>query len=234
MSTTETKYKPSAGKARKFLFDANCFDDGYVEEIVEVEPPPPSFSEAELEQVRTASYAHGKKDGLAEAEAARDKRVADLLHTISRDMKTLFSSETARYVRYEEEAVSLAIAVFRKLFPALNETHGLDEIERAIAAVLERRRDDHEIIIEIHPDYSDSIRDRLQQSRSVGKITVKSNETLGPGDCRMHWNNGGAERSATALAEEIHKKLEHMLAGRALLRDNETVDADGATNGESE
>ncbi|MCB9996523.1 MAG: flagellar protein FlbE [Rhodospirillales bacterium] len=230
----DTKDKKTAEKkqAQKFLFDQNCFDDGYVEDIIEEEPPPPTFSEAELASAEQNAFNKGKQEGLAEAEASREKHVAGILEQINQSMQTLFAAEQQRNDQYEGEAVALAYAIFKKLFPALDERHGLTEIEAVLMSVLDAQKGQQEIAIEIHPDYSDSIETRLEMLRdhtpSGCQIVVIPRDALGPGDCRMYWNNGGAGRNATALAEEIHRQLEHMLADTPTLQDNEVSEAAAA------
>ncbi len=217
-------------KPEKFFFDMNCFDDGYVEEVIPEEPPPPVFSLQELDAAKKESYDRGRREALAEAQASREKHIADLVGTINKNFKTLFDAETARESRFEREAVLLAREIFRKLFPSLNARQGPNEVEEAIDAVLERRKDAPEIVIEVHPDYSEAIGKRLESSASAlhgARINVSGNAALGPGDCRMNWNDGGARRDATGIAEEIHKHLEQLLAGRAALQDNESMDTEG-------
>ncbi|PJB69582.1 MAG: flagellar protein FlbE [Alphaproteobacteria bacterium CG_4_9_14_3_um_filter_47_13] len=222
MAHTKEKTKPH--KARKFLFDQNCFDDDYVEQIIPEEPPPPTFSEAELEAARKQGFEQGRTKALAEAEASREKFIAGLLDIISQKFQTLFSSESSRESRYESEAVTLANAIFKKLFPALNEKEGLAEIEQIILSTLKNRRELPGIFIEIHTDYVEAIEKRLAtitgDLKESGKITIIGKDNLRAGDCHMTWKDGGANRLADALAEEIHSHLEHMLADRPLLHDN--------------
>lgn len=211
-------------KARKFLFDQNCFDDGYVEEPEFVEPPPPMFSEAELEATKQEFYARGKKDGLEEARVSREKFVADLMQKISRDFTTLFAAESARAAQYEAEAVYLARAVFARLFPALNERHGLAEVEQVIVKILENARGLPEVIIEVNPDYVESVQQRVaalaDALSSTGTCRVAGNAALKAGDCRLRWQDGGGTRSAETIAAQIGHIFEQTLADRARLRDN--------------
>lgn len=220
----DTKDKPKPNKAQKFFFDQNFFDDDYEEEIIEEEPPLPMFSEQELESARKESYDRGRREAMAEAQASREKHIADLVGTISQSFQTLFAAESERQACYEAEAVAVARTIFAKLFPALNDRHGLDETAAMIETTLNRLKDELEIIIEVHPDYKDDITARLEtidhEFRKTNIITVTGNDTLGPGDCRMRWHDGGAQRDISGLTEEIYRQLEHMLADKPLLQDN--------------
>lgn len=223
------KKENTTAKPQKFFFDVNDFNDDVEEEIIEdlppPPPPPPTFSEEELAAARSEGYNQGKRDGLAEAQASREKFTSGILETISKNFATLFQSETERAQRYETEAVHLSAAIFKTLFPALNAHHGVEEVRRVILHTLERYPDKTSIIIEVHPDYVDDITMHLQSLVSVlhgaGDFTVRGNPALGPSDCRLQWAQGGAGRNAAALAGKIEKELSQLLAGRAILHDNE-------------
>jgi len=219
-------------KPKKYFFDLNNFNDDFGPEP-EV-PPPPVFSQEELDGAQKSSYDRGKRDGLAEAKASRDKQVADLVGRIAQNFSTLFAAEDARMSLYESETICLARAIFERLFPGLNERHGLAEVERVIMGVLESHRMRPEIVIEVAPDYVEpvriSINEALKGAHGNGSCAVEGNPALGPGDCRMRWNDGGAERGAARIAGQIAEVLEQTLADRRSLRDN---GGDGSGNPDS-
>lgn len=211
-------------KAKKFLFDMHNFDED--ESIGAPEPPapPPVFSEAEVEEARKDAFEQGRKQAQQEEAASREQAVATLVNAISGKIDGLVAAEAARAGLYEAESISLCRAIFARLFPELNRTHGLDEVEAVIKNVLEAQRHEAEIIIEVGTDFVGDIRLLAEQvSHKIhgkGAISVNGDPTMQAGDCRVSWNEGGAERSASRLAEEIRQKLEDTLAGRPALHDN--------------
>jgi len=221
---TEPRISKPHRKPEKFFFDQNNFDDDFEEEIIEEEPPPPMFSEEELAAAQQASYTKGKQAGLAESKASRDQHVATLLGQISANFQTLLTAESQRAAAYEAEALALAHAVFAKIFPALNKAHGLSEIEAIIREILDRQREQQEIIIHVHPGYVDPVEQSLENLKSTlppgTGFAVQGLERLGPSDCELSWKEGGAHRHADALAEEIHSQLQHILADKATLGNN--------------
>jgi len=231
--------KETLSKSRKFLFDQNCFDDDYVEEPEFVEPPPPVFSEEELETARKDSYAQGKKDGLEEARVSREKFVSELIQKIQREFKTLFAAESERAALFETESVYLARAVFSRLFPLLNEKNGLAEVEAVIVNALENGRNIPEIIVEVNPDYVESVQQHIAKTAeslsAAGTCRIAANPALKAGDCHLVWQDGGAERSADAIADQIAQIFEQTLADRARLPDNgkeSTIDTNTDTDTE--
>jgi flagellar assembly protein FliH len=173
--------------------------------------------------------AKGREEAAAEAEASRERRVADLLQTISREFSTLFAAEDLRNAQYEAESVRLTLATLQRLFPAMNQKYGLSEIQRVITEVLESQREMAVIKMEVHPDYVETIHEHvkrvLKQANISGNCTVTGNQTLGPGDCRMNWENGGAIRESSAVAEDIERHMQVILAERPRLRDNKRSEA---------
>lgn len=216
--------------ARKFLFDVNDFDekDEAEEDALPEEPPPPppppTFSEAELEAARRDGLARGRAEASAEAEASRERRVADLLDVISREFSTLFAAEDMRNAQYEAESVRLTLAVLKRLFPDMNRKYGLAEIKSIVAEVLETQREQPVIKVEVQPDYVETIRDHIErvvkQGNMSGDCQVLGNQQLGDGDVRMSWADGGAFRESAETAEDIARHMQVILADRPRLRDN--------------
>lgn len=217
--------------SKKFLFDQYNFDEGPVS--LEPEPeeePPPSFSEDELAKAKQTSFDQGKKTGLQESENSREKYVADLLAKIETHFSTLFDQEQQRNNLYEAEVLQLCRILFERAFPMLNESHGLDEVVQTVESVLKRQAEQPEIIIEVCADYVVHIEkhlENLKQSEGLsGAYTVKANDTLGPGDCRMAWKDGGAQRNAANLSEQILQHLKEILADKPILHNNGNKDMD--------
>lgn len=211
--------------ARKFLFDLNDFGDKQPKEEEEnLPPPPPTFSEEELARARAESYEEGKRAGHAEENARREKFVAGIVEKIGKNFETLFATEKARAAVFETEAVTLARHIFARTFPRFNAAFGLAEVEQTVRNVLESKKDVPEIVLEVHPDYEDDIRKYtdliIQSLHLAGRCTVRGNAALGPGDCRMQWENGGAVRDAAGLAAQIEAELQQVLAAGPILRDN--------------
>ena len=69
---SQKKVEPkSLNKANKFLFDLNNFDmpepeEEVIEEEIDLEPPPPTFSEDDLEAAKAVAHATGRNEGIEE------------------------------------------------------------------------------------------------------------------------------------------------------------------------
>lgn len=215
------------------MFDLNIFDEDHVEEVEPETPPPPTFSEEELESARQEGFARGKSEGLAESKASRDQYVAGIMNTIAKSLPPLFAAETAREKLYEKEALALALESFKILFPLLDSRHGLDETQATIATALEDVEGKSEIVIEVHPDALEGVEAHIASIRGrLGEaaVDIRAGDTLGHGDCRIFWKDGGAVRDATALATKIKSIMEERLAGSAGKVHNKDSDSAEAEN----
>ena len=97
---------------------------------------------------------------------------------------------------------------------------------------METHRETPEIIIEVAPDFVEAIEHKLKKitisEGFSGDYTVKGNAACQVGDCKMSWKDGGAQRRASHLSEEILKQLEDTLADKPLLHNNGTIEKENA------
>ncbi len=221
-------HKKHASDVEPFFFNMHNFDEENVTEPVEEEePPPPTFSEEELATARQAAYESGRKDALAEAQASTNSKIAALMEQINLSILSLFEKEDERAALYEAEAIRLTQKTLQKLFPVLERNNGLDEILAVIEKTFAEHSAHNDIIIELHEDYADAVAREIKKSLNVPEhatLTVKPLKNIPPSDCTIRWAQGGAQRTASALAENIALYAEQLLAGKASLTDNETLD----------
>jgi flagellar assembly protein FliH len=209
--------------SKKFLFDLNKFDvpdddePDIVEEEIEVEPPPPMFSEDELEAAKVMAQAAGRSEGLREERAKREQFIAETLQKISDSFETLFAAETYREKQYEEESLKLALEIIHRLSPTLRDHLGKEDLKRSLRDVLEAQSGQAEIKIEVHPDSARVINeyvDKIWQNDDHAPICkiVASND-LEPGACRLSWKDGGMVRDPSETARIMEERVKGLLSG---------------------
>lgn len=206
-------------KIKKFLFDGNNFDSPDIPE----EGPPPVYSQEELEAAKRDAHARGKAEGIAEAHNSFEKQTSDILMAVRDHFSILFDEEDRRSRLFEKESAQLAYTIFSRAFPALNERFGMKEVENTIKDVLETVREQPEVIIEVAEPYVDVIQthvDGLIRQGDGPRCTIRGNNNLAIGQCRMTWANGHATRNGALLAEQIANQIEQVLADKAILSDN--------------
>ena len=207
---------------RKFLFDtdfappkrpappANQAEEAPDDAApVPEEAPPPVFSEADLAIARQDGFAAGKQEGIREAAATVDRQIAETLDRIGVGLPDLFAAQqqTAEALQHDGMAVIRALA--RKVLPGLAEDNALVEIEHLAGVVLDRLRTEPRIVLTVNAGLADAVQERLAAIVAAkgfgGAIDVLGDAGTLPGDCRIEWSQGGAERRAAAILDEMDR-----------------------------
>lgn len=218
---------------RKFLFD-NSFDapakpKAQPEPLPpEPEPEPeapaaPSFSEAELAAAREEARAEGERAGRAagraEAEAAREQATLRILERLGESLEGLCSEVDARGRAAEERTMETAVAILRRLFPALAERHGEEEIASLVGECLTLAREEPRVVVRVADLQIDALRERLATLREAagfeGRVVLLADADLGASDVRVDWADGGIERDAERTWRDIETVLQRTLAAFA-------------------
>ena len=140
---------------RPFLFD---LDFGAAENQtddppeVEEEPPAPTFSEEELQAAKQDGYNTGHADGIHEAIAGLEHRIAESLDVATTAFSRLTAAQAEANKQIALDGLRLAATVVEKMMPELVRRHGVEEIESAVAEVLENIIDEPSVTVTVHED----------------------------------------------------------------------------------
>ena len=213
-------------KTTKFYFDLNDFDAPDVdeeiieEEIEEVEPPPPTFSEEELDVAKAVAHSAGKTEGINEERGRREQYIADTLKTIADNFSSLFAAETYREKQYEEEALRLALEIIDMIAPSLNNRLGQEALRSALKKILKDQSEQSEIIIEVHPDSASDISDMIdniwKDKDSAPRYKVLADSSLEKGACSLTWQDGGMVRDPKKISDDIKQAIEALLVEQVM------------------
>lgn len=182
-------------------------------------PPPPMFTEAEMQGACDVARRKGEEAGIArgrsEAIAAFDKQVAATLGTIAQQTAAIAKSLAAE-AQAAGKSVDLALAIVRKLHPALVERHGLSEIESVLGQCLESLKQEPRLVAYVHSARLDALQERLAQlsasSGFEGRVVLIGDDAMGESDCRVEWADGGVEREAGRIWRTIEETLNRYIA----------------------
>jgi len=229
---------------RKFMFDRNFEEISVTEEpaeeeqedLTEEEEEPeeeiPTFSEEDLAQAREEGIAAGREQGIAEAAEATERRIAETLDSVARQLETLLADRKSTAEQASREAIAAGVAVVRKLFPALNRDHGLSEIENVIADVIERCAEEPHLTIRVSEELKAKVSDRvslLAQDRNfAGELAVTADAAISDSDCAVEWSDGGAFRDTDRMWREVENVINRNLkpdAGREPVRGDTQAEA---------
>jgi len=178
-------------------------------EAAEAKPPPPTFSEAELEAARAEGLAAGREAGRQEALQSCEQRSSELLATLTQQLDGLVAERAAMAEEAEKTATTMALAIVRKLFPRLAESQTMPEIEAIVIGCLERLRGEPRIVIRVTDDVLDLLSEQLtaltNRDGFEGKVVLLSDESLAADSVKVEWADGGAERESAKTWAEIDK-----------------------------
>lgn len=170
-------------------------------------PPPKTFTEAELEAAREEGYVEGHTSALEEAETAREHYVADALNVISQSLDGLEEQQSEANREIGETALRLVYAVIEKVVPAHAQAHATESVEALVRDVLPLVYDEPSLMVSTHNMITEAVQSRLDEvvgrSNFRGSVTVTPDYELQPGDCRVDWQGGGADRSEGRLWNDI-------------------------------
>lgn len=193
----------------KFLFDTSFESEDLGDDAQKPvrKPPPPKFDEEDLERARAEGHASGKEIGAQEAMQRIEQQIAQTVTAISTHMSALSQAQIESNERKGREMLEVALTVVRKIFPHLAGRHGLEEIESVVSDCLERLREEPRIVIRVADAMLDQIEARIGElvvrAGFEGKIVYLAQDSFGPGDVRVEWADGGAERDSESMWREI-------------------------------
>jgi len=182
----------------------------------EAPPPPPTFSEEELQLAREAAYEEGRQAGLAEGLEQSERMIATALTNLSDQMPNVFRVQEEANDANQKAAARVALAVLKKVLPAACETYAFEEVTRVVEDVVGHVLDEPRIIVRVAQPLVDAVRERLEAVCEAhgfeGRVVVQADQRLAPGDCRVEWTDGGAERDQARLFADIETTVERALA----------------------
>lgn len=168
----------------------------------------PKIREQDIKKAREEGFAAGVREAAQTAE----QLTSQSLSAITQQLKELTQSQADASNRNLGEAIETATTIVRKLFPKLVNAHGMNEIESLVRECLERLRDEPRVVIRVADALLDNVKERINilavQSGFDGKIVFLSQDGMKPGDAKVEWADGGAERDSQQIWCEIDKIIE--------------------------
>jgi flagellar assembly protein FliH len=202
----------------KFLFDQS-FDapdpPRGTARRAQAPPPEPTFTRTELDAARAAAASDGRTAALAEAARSIEAQATDALVRLEAALAALLDARARMAEEAQRRAVDMTRAILRKAVPALTRKAPLLEIEAMVADCLREAFDEPRIVLRVADALFEALQKRLGALATAtgfaGRIVLLADETLGPGDARVEWADGGAERDTGRLMRDIDGALARAL-----------------------
>jgi len=181
--------------------EAKLLDETTEKQIV------PAFSQEDLDNARKDGFADGKEEGAKEASSEIEGTSHNTLQGISNNLGDIISKQRLTNQDISDDAVTLSLAVVRKIFPSLNNQLASDEIVATVLKTLDHLIKERKILIKVHPKLYDDLTKKLMNHADVQKFNDKlhilADDDIDIGDCKIEWSSGMAERNLSALMDDI-------------------------------
>jgi flagellar assembly protein FliH len=205
----------------KYLFDLDFGDGGATPMIALAEYT------AKLAEAEAAGYRNGM--AVAEAQALNDsgRLTALAMERLASAFTNLCQALHAVEAKLEAEAVEVAVAVGRKLAPALIAQEPLTEIAALAGDCFRQIVAAPHVVVRVNDALYAAARDRLEEllhaSGFEGRLVVLAEPDIAVGDCKIEWADGGVTRDRAATEAAITQAVNRYIAARtgaAIPQDN--------------
>jgi len=167
----------------------------------------PEFTQAQLDAAREDGYIAGHAAALEEAGTAREHYVADAINLIAQNLEKLDADQKAANTEVADLAMRMIYGVTQRLLPRFAHAHAVDSIEAFVREVLPIAIGEPRILVRAHEmiaaELNERLKDVFMRASFQGGYTVITDYELQPGDCRLEWDGGGAERNEARIWSDI-------------------------------
>jgi flagellar assembly protein FliH len=179
------------------------------------------FSDLEANALKEEKYskediAAAKQEALkmarAELKGFEEKRAADLLAEMSVKLTALSAARAEDLQSATVSAVDIAVAMCRKMLPALAAQNALTEIESHISRTLAEVHGEPRVVVRVSEDNVAALQSGIEglSSGLDGEIVLVADDRLPATDCHVMWADGGSERDVQRTWAEIDKAVEQI------------------------
>jgi flagellar assembly protein FliH len=186
-------------------------------------PPEPTFTLGELQEqldavrrdTRAKAYEEGRAAGRDQAETEAQKALTEALVRLDATLRGVIAADQAAREERRENTVRIAVAIVQRMLPTWMKRHGLAEVEATVAQVLGELAGEPKLTLRLHQDMFGPVRDRIATLAArhgfAGTLNMVPDPDCAPTDCFASWGEGGIERDANRMWEEIHRITGNLL-----------------------
>jgi flagellar assembly protein FliH len=205
--------------AAKFMFDTDFSGNA------ERKAAEPVITLAEhalkLAEAETAAHRRGYAEAQNDAAVEAGRRTAAALGQIGERLVTAIDALHAIETRLECEAVEVAVAVARKLAPALVAREPFAEISALASDCFAQLISSPHIAVRVNDALYAAAKEKLDdivRARSFeGRLVVLAEPDIALGDCRIEWADGGINRDSAATDAAIGEAVTRYVAARRVI-----------------
>src|SRR5580658_4154188 len=171
-----------------------------------------------LAEAETSAHRRGYAEAQADAKVEYDRRMADTMERIAANLAEANNALKAIETRLECEAVEVAVAVARKLAPALIAGEPFAEIAALASECFRELVSAPHIAVRVNDALYAAAKEKLEdivRAKSFqGRLVVLAEPDIAPGDCRVEWADGGVNRDNAAADAAIGGAVASYISAR--------------------
>ena len=171
--------------------------------------------------------ASGHRRGYAEAQAQTNRRLADAMERVAASLESANKALNTIEARLECEAVEVAVAVAKKLSPALIAREPFAEISALASQCFHELIASPHVVVRVNDAVYAEAREKLDQIMQAknfqGRLVVLAEPEIAPGDCRVEWADGGINRDSAAAEAAVGAAVTSYIGARGGVADAHQV-----------
>jgi len=177
-----------------------------------------ALHEAALKEADAIGHARGFAAATAQAIAGAEHRSAAALERIAALLDDFKRELAAAEARFETEAVAVAVAVARKLAPALIEREPVAEIAALVVDCFRHLVAAPHLVVRVseadHLSVGKAIEEIARERGVASHLVVIAEPEIAACDCRIEWADGGVRRERAVTEAAIEEAVSRYVEGR--------------------
>lgn len=176
--------------------------------------PNDACSQAELAEAVAAAREEGGRDGVARGRAEMtevlERRLADAVEALAAVLASEVEAHRSAVAKATAD-LDLALGIVRCVIPRTLEQAPLADVEPMLRELMAGLVGEPRLELRLPPDLLEPGRTMLTEVAAragfEGACSVEPDPELGLGDAHLHWAHARAERSVTAIVDEVERIL---------------------------
>ncbi len=202
----------------KFLFDVDFAPGAEREPMITL-----AEHQVKLAETETAAHRRGYAEAQNDAAVTAGRRIAEALERIAVSLGQATNALQAVESRLESEAVEVAVAVARKLAPALIGREPFAEISALASNCFRELVASPHIVVRVndalYAEAHEKLDDVARAHGFEGRLVVLGEPGVAMSDCRIEWADGGINRDKAATDTAIGEAVARYVSARRGLAD---------------
>lgn len=179
---------------------------------LEKEPPPPTFTEEQLQAAQATAWQEGHQAGLDDARKTNEAQTLALLENLGAQISGMHVHQDLANERIAAELSGFALEICRRILPSFVDSQGGEELRVLLGECLEKIAPASRILITVSPDALGLLEPQIEalaaRSGFEGRMKLVSDPALGPTDIVATWDGGSMQR----IEKDIWEKIEAIVA----------------------